>query len=151
MNKRNNKKLSNELINLIRNFYNEGNSCQVTAEKFGVGKTTVKSYVDIREKKLLTKEERKRNAVNSVVKRKQKLKGLAIEYKGGKCVKCGYDKYNGALQFHHLNPEEKDFSFSDGGYSLSWLKIIKELDKCILVCANCHSEIHGGIIQVEIS
>ena len=72
---------------------------------------------------------------------RNRLKEKLVEYKGGKCEICGYDKCIEALEFHHLNPEEKDFSISS--YStLSFENLKKEVDKCILVCANCHREIH---------
>ena len=75
--------------------------------------------------------------------KKRKLK--AIEYKGGSCVKCGYDKYYGALEFHHRDPSEKDADW--GKMRLwSWDKIEKELDKCDLVCSRCHQEIHGSVV-----
>ena len=80
-----------------------------------------------------------------VSNRRRKLKLLAIEYKGGKCCKCGYNKSVRSLQFHHINPEEKDFDIGHSGYTLSWEKTKKELDKCILVCANCHGEIEDEI------
>lgn len=63
------------------------------------------------------------------------------DYKGSKCVRCGYDKCKSALHFHHLVPSTKDFQIS-GNWGLSWDKVKSELDKCILVCANCHAEIH---------
>ena len=66
-----------------------------------------------------------------------------ILYKGGKCEKCGYDKCEGALQFHHRNPVEKEFTISDivpGSKSIE--DCYKELDKCSLLCANCHAEEH---------
>jgi hypothetical protein len=67
--------------------------------------------------------------------------------KGGKCVFCGYNKYIGSLDFHHTNPNEKKYSISDlRTYSFDTLKI--ELDKCILVCRNCHGELHGGLINL---
>lgn len=71
----------------------------------------------------------------------------AIEYKGGKCIKCGYDRCITALEFHHLEPNKKDFTISKN-VNHSFEKIRKELDKCILVCANCHREIHEGIIEI---
>lgn len=80
--------------------------------------------------------------VEGTKKRRDNVKIKAIKYKGGKCEKCGYDKYNGALEFHHLNPSEKDFSIGQSGYTRSWEKVKKELDKCILICSNCHREIH---------
>ena len=77
------------------------------------------------------------------VERQRKLKKQMVDYKGGKCQKCGYDKYIGALEFHHLNPEEKDFTLSHLKiYSINQV-VIDELDKCILLCSNCHREIHG--------
>jgi hypothetical protein len=81
--------------------------------------------------------------VEAVLRRRKKLKILAVEYKGGKCEKCGYNKFIGALEFHHLDPKEKDFSISDSGSTRSWERLKKELDKCIIVCSNCHKEIHS--------
>jgi len=67
----------------------------------------------------------------------------AIQSKGGKCEMCGYDKYYGALEFHHKNPTEKDVDWSKLRLR-SKQKINEELNKCMLVCANCHREIHGA-------
>ena len=83
-------------------------------------------------------------AISAVQKRRDRIKLMAVEYKGGKCMKCGYDKYVGALEFHHVNGE-KDFGIAAKGYTRSWEKVKEELDKCILVCSNCHREIHAGI------
>lgn len=75
--------------------------------------------------------------------RNRKTKLRAIEFMGGKCQICEYNKYPGALEFHHRDPSKKLFgfgqkkTFNDG--------LIIELQKCILVCANCHREIHGGL------
>ena len=84
-------------------------------------------------------------ASEAVQKRRIKVKEKAIEYKGGKCERCGYDKCSEALEFHHPNPDSKDFGISQKGYCWSWAKIKIELDKCILLCANCHREIHHEI------
>jgi hypothetical protein len=73
-------------------------------------------------------------------RRRQKLR--AIKYKGGQCQKCGYNKCPASLVFHHLDPSQKDFGLSHNGTTKSWGKIIVELDKCILLCHNCHNEIH---------
>jgi len=75
------------------------------------------------------------------------MKQKAVEYKGGKCQCCGYNKYIGSLAFHHLDPKQKDFSIARRGASKAWETVKKELDKCILVCQNCHGEIHGNIIH----
>jgi hypothetical protein len=68
-------------------------------------------------------------------------KKKAIELLGGKCSKCGYDKNYSALHFHHIDPSQKDHNWSMMG-KRSWKRITEELKKCILVCANCHCEIH---------
>jgi len=75
------------------------------------------------------------------------IKKKCLDYKGYNCSKCNYGKYTGALDFHHVDPKKKLFSISNA-YKLgfSWRKIKKELDKCILVCKNCHAEIHQNII-----
>jgi len=65
-----------------------------------------------------------------------------VEYKGGKCSLCGYHKCLAALGFHHLDPHTKLFTIS-GNHCLSWDKLKNELDKCILVCANCHKELES--------
>ena len=67
-----------------------------------------------------------------------------VKYKGGKCEICGYDKCIDALEFHHLNQETKSFGIGNGDIrSLKRLK--EEADKCIMVCPNCHKEIHAKI------
>ena len=75
-----------------------------------------------------------------------RLKERAVYVMGDKCAICGYDKCQTALEFHHLNPEEKDFSFSTNT-NKAWNTVRNELKKCILVCANCHREIHSGLID----
>ena len=70
---------------------------------------------------------------------------MLIEYKGGKCEKCGYNKCDAALQFHHKNPEEKDFAISTinlNTETITMSDLYKEVDKCALLCANCHAEEH---------
>lgn len=72
------------------------------------------------------------------------LKKELIRYKGGKCEICGYDKCISALEFHHLNPLEKEFSIGEytSGNNVNIEKAFEEVDKCSLLCANCHREIH---------
>lgn len=79
----------------------------------------------------------------AVSEARRKLKLRCIAYKGGACQKCGYSKCPAALQFHHLDPKKKDFGLG-GGRTKSWEKVKPELDKTIMVCANCHHEIHYG-------
>jgi len=84
----------------------------------------------------------------AVVNRRKKLKQMAINYKGNKCAICGYDTCIDALEFHHLDSEKKKFGLSTRGLTRSWDEIKKELDKCILVCANCHRELHAKQLQL---
>lgn len=80
--------------------------------------------------------------------RHKKLKELAVTYKGGKCEICGYAKYLGALEFHHKDPTKKDFGIGTHKSTGINEKTKSELDKCSLVCSNCHKEIHGNIIKI---
>jgi 5-methylcytosine-specific restriction endonuclease McrA len=82
-----------------------------------------------------------------VNKRRFKQKQEAVKYLGGKCQKCGYDKSVTAMQFHHRNPDEKSFTIS-GNHSRAWTKTLAELDKCDLLCANCHHEVEYGVVPV---
>jgi len=74
---------------------------------------------------------------------------MVTEYKGGKCSICGYNKCVWALDLHHRDNSIKEFGLSVRGLTRSWEKIKLEADKCVLVCANCHREIHAGIAQLS--
>jgi len=79
-----------------------------------------------------------------VVDRQQRLKRMAVEYKGGRCAHCGYDRYIGSLEFHHIDPEIKEFNLAHFR-STSFEKVKDELDKCLLLCSNCHREEHARL------
>lgn len=70
-------------------------------------------------------------------------KQKAVEYLGGKCSKCGYNRCIEALHFHHTRDKISEVG-KMFGYHRSWNEIQIELDKCILLCANCHHEQHYG-------
>jgi hypothetical protein len=74
-------------------------------------------------------------------RRRIEFKQWAVDYKGGKCEMCGYNKCLRSLDFHHINPKEKDYEISHNFKKLREL-VIKELDKCQLLCRNCHGEVH---------
>jgi hypothetical protein len=77
---------------------------------------------------------------------RQSTKTRIVEAMGNRCQICFYDKCNSALEFHHIDPSQKEFSF--GKIVANPIKldsILNELDKCILLCANCHREVHAGI------
>lgn len=77
---------------------------------------------------------------------RQRLKKRATYVLGDKCQCCGYNKCISALEFHHIDPTQKDINFGSNT-NRSWEVTRKELEKCILVCANCHREIHAGLID----
>jgi predicted HNH restriction endonuclease len=84
------------------------------------------------------------NKYESNRKNIKKSKKKCVEYKGGKCSICDYNKSLSCMSFHHINPKTKSFNFNDKrGYKFETLQ--PELDKCILVCGNCHDEIHSGM------
>lgn len=84
----------------------------------------------------------------SVTKHRKNREQKVYDYKGNSCIFCGYDKCRTSLHFHHLKPEQKSFEIS-GNWGMGWEKMKKELDKCVLVCANCHGEIHEGLLVLK--
>ena len=75
------------------------------------------------------------------------IKEYCVKLLGGKCIVCGYDKYIGALSFHHLDPSKKETIISDKNITMGRAK--KEVEKCVLVCLNCHAEIEAGLTSLE--
>jgi transposase len=81
----------------------------------------------------------------AVAKRRRAVRAAIIREAGGQCVLCGYDRYVGALQFHHLEPNEKRFGISSRGITRSAARVRDEARKCVLLCGNCHAEVEGGV------
>lgn len=75
--------------------------------------------------------------------RRYRTKAVAIKFLGGKCVHCGWRGNQAALQFHHTDPKEKDFIIGNVA-NKKWDVIRAELDKCVLLCANCHAIEHSS-------
>ena len=67
-----------------------------------------------------------------------------IKVCGNQCNICGYNRAISALEFHHINPEEKEYALASMGTCHQLEKDLEEIKKCILVCSNCHREIHEG-------
>ena len=78
----------------------------------------------------------------SVMKCRRNLKAKAVAYLGGSCIKCGYSKCIAALEFHHRDPSKKDFQIGSKGVYRRLESLKPELDKCDLLCANCHRIFH---------
>jgi len=73
---------------------------------------------------------------------------FAVEYLGGKCIECGYNKHTCALDIHHIDPSIKDKNFN---HMRGWCKerILNEIKNCVLLCRNCHAEVHSGHIVLK--
>lgn len=78
---------------------------------------------------------------NSITHLRRRAKEIGVNKLGGKCLKCGNDKIY-LLDFHHRNPLEKDGDLSDFSKGYDLTNFFNELDKCDLLCANCHREFH---------
>jgi transposase len=87
----------------------------------------------------------------AVTRRRQKVKEILVREAGGHCVLCGYDRYVGALGFHHLDPVTKRFSLSALGVARSLDRARAEARKCVLLCANCHAEVEAGAARVPLA
>ena len=134
------KKLTPELIEEIQAKYNEIGNLKKVVKLYHISFERLSKVIKHGKKKKVSNTE----AVESWRKRKKKA---LVEYKGGKCQCCGYSKCIEALEFHHLDPNIKSFTIS--GKSKSFNSLKSEVDKCILVCSNCHKEIHAGIININ--
>ena len=77
----------------------------------------------------------------------RRRKNDLINLFGGKCCLCGFNLFQEALEFHHVVPEEKEFSVTSSNMK-SLETQLQELKKCVLVCANCHRGIHAGYYEV---
>ena len=85
----------------------------------------------------------------STKKNRAQMMQRVLEYKGSKCEICGYNKSKRALQFHHLDPSKKDFNISMKDLGKTWETIKAELDKCVLLCGNCHAEEHEKLDALQ--
>ncbi len=81
---------------------------------------------------------------DAVSKRRRRVKQILVEEAGGACCLCGYDRCLAALEFHHLDPEEKRFQMS-ARFARSLARVRAEARKCVLLCSNCHAEAEAGV------
>jgi transposase len=86
----------------------------------------------------------------SVVRHRRKLKDILLVEAGGRCAICGYDRDPRALEFHHLDPREKDFALSRRGVTRSLTALRAEAKKCVLLCSNCHAEVESGAVSLPV-
>lgn len=111
------------------------------------------SYETLRKAYKRTKEGKTSHEANPNSYKCQKKRGVErkiyfINKMGGCCSKCGYKDNIAALDFHHINPEEKGFQVDMRRLSnTSMDKLQEELNKCVVLCARCHREIHNPELQ----
>lgn len=75
-------------------------------------------------------------------------KGFILDQVGHKCQLCGYNRADRNLSFHHL--QDKEFGIASREFQLSLQRILPELKKCIIICHNCHGEVHDNLIDNNI-
>lgn len=78
-----------------------------------------------------------------------RAKNRLVEIFGGSCNICGYNKTVTALEYHHIDESTKEFGISERGWTRSFERVLNEAKKCIMVCSNCHREIHAGLIDLS--
>jgi len=83
-----------------------------------------------------------------VAEQRRKNKETLVREAGGRCALCGYDRYLGALEFHHKDRREKSFALSSRGCTRAISVLRAEAAKCVLLCANCHAEVESGVAEV---
>lgn len=83
-----------------------------------------------------------------VARRRRALEEILVAEAGGACCMCGYARFLGALQFHHVDPSEKRLEISRNGITLALPVLREEARKCVLVCSNCHAELEGGHVRL---
>jgi transposase len=130
------------------NEYLKTHSYKEAQSFFNVSKGTIVNYSFTNKRIERTREEYLIAQKEYKKKKRSELKIKAVAYMGGACKLCGYNRCNRALDFHHIDSDSKDFSISGVNMSFNFEKIKPELDKCILLCRNCHAEVHDGFINL---
>jgi predicted HNH restriction endonuclease len=85
-----------------------------------------------------------------VSSRRRQVKQVLVREFGGACRLCGFDKYEGALHFHHLDPTTKVFQLGGRGLTRSLETLRREARKCVLLCANCHAMVEAGVATLPL-
>ena len=96
---------------------------------------------------------RRKAANKNYQARRALFKRKLVDENGGKCKICGYNECLKVLEFHHINPNKKNFQITDfikNNTSLNnYAKALKETKLCVLICRNCHAEIHSGMHKIK--
>ncbi len=85
----------------------------------------------------------------AVVDFRRRLKVRAVDYMGGRCFDCERTGPPGLFDFHHIDAKDKGFGIGQDGIPRRWERVVAELEKCVMLCANCHREVHAGIRTIR--
>jgi transposase-like protein len=88
---------------------------------------------------------------DAVTRWRRQAKQTLVEEAGGRCVLCGYDRCAAALHFHHRDPATKAFGVGSRGLGRALDRLREEAAKCVLLCANCHTEVEAGVARLPLS
>ena len=124
----------------IIKLHSEGKTFSQIAKEVGCSKQLVRYYVIPK---------MKNEHVNRNIKRKKDINMLLKKLHGNQCRKCGYNRCENALDFHHVDPETKTSAVHDYVRRALVKEAREEANKCILLCSNCHREFHAGLISLE--
>lgn len=123
-----------------------GLSIAQLAERFGCSKGSVRYWLG--KYGLKTQNRSRRDSTPQVIAARV-TERLVLEA-AGCCRICGYDRYLGALEFHHLDQKAENVGFSHRGLTISSDSIPDQMQKCVLLCGNCHAEVEGGVTTLPI-
>ncbi len=87
--------------------------------------------------------------IEAVMRRRRKVKEILVAEAGGCCARCGFDEHPSALQFHHVDPSQKEFGIGHKGITLSIARAREEAAKCVLLCASCHAMVEAGVVSLS--
>lgn len=119
---------------LIFNLVSQGKTINEIAISLGLSTSGVRYY---------TGDKGKYRDSERIKEHRRRLKRKAVDYSGGSCMYCGYSQCIAALAFHHIDPQTKDLRIIASGGTVSWNRLLIELNKTIVLCHNCHCEIHN--------
>jgi hypothetical protein len=99
----------------------------------------------------VNKEKNMSKSSEAVKKWRRKVKKALNSAFGSKCGICGYSRYYGALELHHLEPKDKKIAFGQHTANpAAWDKLVLEAKKCVLLCSTCHRELEAGVTELPI-
>jgi predicted HNH restriction endonuclease len=134
--------ISKQMNRTIESIQHKATRLNISRPRFHLNKSTNKQPKSIIDKRYY--EKNKEKVYRRKMERRKRLKREILKMLGGKCSKCGYNKCENALDFHHK--EDKEGTINRLLKNESREKILKEAKKCILLCANCHREVHQGSV-----